>query len=224
VKRLRIVGLLAVGLLVASTAAQADPVTLTLTGAGSNVMANVFIGPYTARDSSGNAFPIICDDFASDSYINETWTANVSTFADLSGTKFDAANPDGYEQAAWLSNKLLDPTVTGATAGAIQFAIWQIFTPTAFNSLSGTDLTNAQRFLWQAQHQTYTAGEFSNYVVLTPTSAAPTCLINGVQTTCPTAPPQEFITRVPEPATLPLIAIGFAALFLVHRRRPAAQA
>lgn len=218
-KRLRIVGLLAIGVLAGSAAAQAAPVTLTLTGAGSNVMGGVYIGPYTATDSSGNSFPIICDDFASDSFINETWTANVSTFDDLSGTKFGATDPNGYNEAAWLSNKLLDPSVTGATAGAIQFAIWQIFTPTAFNSLSGTNLANAQSWLQLAENQTYTAGEFSNFIVLTPTSAAPTCLIGGVRTSCPSSPPQEFITRVPEPATLPLLAIGFAAVFLVRSRK-----
>lgn len=217
-KKLRIVGLLAIGLLAGSAAAQAAPVTLTLTGAGSNVMGGVYIGPYTAKDSSGNSFPIICDDFASDSFINETWTANVSTFDDLSGTKFGATDPNGYNEAAWLSNKLLDPSVTGATAGAIQFAIWQIFTPTAFNSLSGTNLTNAQSWLQQALNQTYTAGEFSNFIIFTPTGAAPSCA-GYSNNQCPSSPPQEFITRVPEPATLPLLAIGFAAVFLVRSRK-----
>ena len=56
--------------------ASAAPVNMTLTGAGSNVLAGVYIGPYTAL-INGQSFNVICDDFLAETYLNESWTANV---------------------------------------------------------------------------------------------------------------------------------------------------
>jgi hypothetical protein len=174
-------------------------------------MGDVYIGPYTAT-SGGNAFSIICDDFVSDSCQDETWEATTSTFNNISTTKWGSGAANGYYEAAWLSDRLWDPST--AAAGAIQDAIWQVFSPIAFNSLTGADLANAQSWLHQAELQTYTAGEFAHYVIYTPTAAAPT----GGGGPCPTSPPQKFLRRVPEPATLPLMAIALGAVVVWGRR------
>src|SRR5262245_24924040 len=100
-----------------SGVAHADPVTKHLTSAGSNALGGVMIGPYYGT-VDGTPEAIICDDFVSDSYIDETWTANVSTIADVaagtSTAKFQSMDNalKKYEKVMWLSTKLLDPTLT----------------------------------------------------------------------------------------------------------------
>jgi len=55
--------------------------TLTLTGAGPNSLAGVYIGPYTVT-IDGVPTQAICDDYETETYFNTPWTANVSTLAD----------------------------------------------------------------------------------------------------------------------------------------------
>lgn len=220
-------------LLVGSTVSPifAAPATLTLTGPGNNgVLANIYVGPYVAT-INGVSTQVICDDFYDATYLNESWTANVSSVSNLSNPKFGGAAQTQYDEVAYLSQQLLNPSVTcpktANCAGDIQFAIWQVFDSTGsgqpFSYLSGNDLSNAQYWLNQAQSQHYTSGEFSNFLVYTPTGAAPTC--NGGP--CASAPPQEFITdpppvRTPEPPELALLGVdlgGVGALVLFFRRR-----
>jgi hypothetical protein len=199
-------------------------VNMTLTGAGNNgVLGNVYVGPYQGT-INGVSTPIICDDFFDDSYLNEAWTARTSTFSNLNNTKFGAADTQQYDEAAWLAQRLVNPTTTCAyamanCAGDIQFAIWQVFDNSGsnqpFSLLGGHDLLNAQSWLTQAQHQTFTQGEFSNVTIYTPVS----CTAN-----CGSWPSQEFmVVSTPEPSELALLGIDLSGvgtlLFLLYRRR-----
>lgn len=224
-------GTAAILALLAPSAFAQVSITLTAPGAG-NVIDNVYTSPYTGTVNGVAGVPIICDDFADDSYINESWTATVSTVADLaSNVKWasDGANEQqDYDEAAWLAEQLLSPAYSNnpTTTGYISYAIWLALDPSDVTSYltstypDPTTLSNAQSWLNQASEQSYSAGEFSNVLVYTPDTNDPvTC--NGVG--CPTAPPQEFLRVVtpeaPTPVLLAVDLLGFMALVGFLRKR-----
>jgi PEP-CTERM motif len=201
---------LAVALSIGSSA-KADTVTVILTGVSGGVQGGVYTSPYYATVGNLKNVPIVCDDYAHEVYMGESWTASISTFADLSQARFwqasggsqaadQAATLQLYDEAAYLFNELyLQPS----QAGDISFALWSIFDPSQVESSAGWD-SNAAWWLASAQTQTYTVGEFSNFEVLTPIS--------------PTSP-QEYLVRTPEPSAALLLGIGLLAMFALSRRK-----
>ena len=191
---------------------KADTVSVTLTGVSGGVQGNVYTSPYYATVGTTANVPIVCDDYAHSVYIGESWTASISTFANLSNARFWQGNQTAtlqlYDEAAYLFNELyLNPSQTGN----ISFALWAIFDPSQVTSSAGwttggnaVNPTSAAGWLANAQSQTYTAGEFSNFEVLTPIS--------------PTSP-QEYLVRTSEPSTVLLLGIGLLAMFALKSRR-----
>jgi hypothetical protein len=86
------------GLGVSTAAAFAAQTSMQLTGPGPNgVLASVYVGPYQAViGGSGVPVPVICDDFADETWVNESWTANVFNSADLN-------NPAILSQTKWAN-------------------------------------------------------------------------------------------------------------------------
>jgi hypothetical protein len=194
---------LAVALFIASTA-KADSVTVTLTGASGGVQGGVYTSPYYATVGTTTNVPIVCDDYAHSVYLGESWTASVSTFANLSNARFwqgtQASTLQLYDEAAYLFNELyLQPS----QRGDISFALWAIFDPSQVKSSAGWT-SNAAWWLASAQSQTYTVGEFSDFQVLTPLS--------------PTSP-QEYLVRTPEPSTVVMLGIGLIAVVILKKRK-----
>src|SRR5277367_1307801 len=70
-------------------------VTFNLTGVGSGAnLAGVYTSPYTGNVNGGSSMSVICDDFADDSYVPETWTAYQSSLSSVvSGS---LGTPDPY--------------------------------------------------------------------------------------------------------------------------------
>jgi len=198
-----------------------------MNGPGPNgVLSSIYIGPYDAS-VGGVATPVICDDFADETYFGESWTANVFNFSDLSvasnlnQTKW--GNLTLYQEAAWLGLQLMNPPATcgGASncAGDIQFAIWQLMDPgdNPISLLTGVDKTNTQTWLNQAA--THSSTQFTLY------SYVPNTAVGCPGGRC--TPPQEFmVVHTPESSEIAMLGADFAALgvvvFLVRRKkRPA---
>ena len=194
--------------------------TMTLTGPGQNgTLGGVYIGPYVATINNVPNVQVICDDFVDGTYLNETWTADVSSFPIPKTVQ--------YQQAAWLTLQLLNPSACGGTncAGDIQYAIWQLFDPTApqgqltpFDYLQSkgltTDLSSAQTFLANSSlSANYSQVDYSRFSLYTPDLSYPvTCSGNP----CPSAPPQKFIVvKTPEPQGLAILGMDLSALGLV---------
>ena len=177
-------------------------VNINLTSAGNNVMDGVYVGPYNAT-VNGQSTQIICDDFVDDSYVGESWTANVTTLSNLNGTKWGGmANATTlYDEAAWLATQMLSPTYSGnaTQVGYLAYALWAVFQPSAVKSWLGANSAAwlaVQGWLNSAAGQQFTPGEFANFFIYTPDLGhSITC--NGGP--CPTTPPQEFFGFISAP-------------------------
>jgi hypothetical protein len=196
----------------------ADTASMTLTGAGSNVLNGVYIGPYTAS-INGTSTPVICDDYADESFIPESWTANVSSLSNLTSTNHPGQSTL-YDEVAYLTLELLGAPKNSLQAAEIQYAIWDVFDPQAFADLKNFNLADynaANAYLTDAQnnYSSLTPAQLAGFVVYTPnTKYAITCGSGP----CASTPPQEFIVYTPEPSTILLFGLGLAGLFLLKRR------
>lgn len=182
----------------------ATTVTVKLTGVNGAVQGGVYVDPYSGTINGAPA-TLVCDDFNHETFLNETWQANVSTFADLSGVRFQQGTPAAtllaYDEAAYLYEQL---GVHPSDVGDISFALWALFTPSA--ELSSGFTKSASNWLSTAQSQTYYAGEFSNFEILTPVNSG-------------SGSPQEFLTTTPEPVAIMLFGTGLIMLALALRKR-----
>jgi len=189
--------------------------SLTMTGAGSNVMGGVYVGPYYAT-VNGVATTVICDDFKDDSVIGHTWNVTTNNFSTL-GSALWGNQTVAYEQAAWLTVQMLalssNPS-NNTQVGYLSFAIWSIFDKAALNGLNASQWAGVNSWLNMIPAN-FTAGQFSNFVVLTPQGCT-----NGPGS----CPGQEFLQIMPEggAAASYLLMAGLAclgAMFFRGRRR-----
>ena len=183
-----------------ASATRAD--TLTLTGFGDTLWEGAPVGPYPGT-LNGTSTSLLCLSY--DRHVSPGVPFEVTINAlNALGVSNALYGPQllGYQQAAWLYDQMLaNPSETGDIHGAI----WRLFTP-------GTPTTQGSDWWYNlattdpatlAMIQGY---DFSRFRIVTPNDRS----INGQQ---------EFLTTVPEPATMLLLGTGLAGVAARARRR-----
>jgi hypothetical protein len=211
-------GVVALALLYFAPCAFANS-NLTMTGAGNNVMGGVYVGPYYATVNGVANTPVICDDFADDSYIGHSWNFTANNFSTL-GSALWGNQTANYEAAAWLTLQMLSLNGNSNNAtqvGYLSYAIWSLFDKNALNGLNSTQLAGVNSWLGKIPSN-LTPGQFANFVILTPQGCT-----NGPGS----CPGQEFLMTVPEggSAAMYLLLAGltcFGAMQFRRRRTSAA--
>jgi hypothetical protein len=189
--------------------------SLTMTGAGNNVMDNVYVGPYYATVNGVQNTPVICDDFADESYIGHTWNYTANNFSTL-GNALWGNQTNNYDAAAWLTLQMLSLNGNPGNAtqvGYLSFAIWSLFDGSnALKGLNSTQLAGVNAWLGKVPLNLL-PGEFANFLLLTPQG----CIAGPGS-----CPGQEFMMLVPEGGSgvMYLLLAGLSCFgALLFRRR-----
>lgn len=189
---------------------------------------NYDLGSTGNKDGSGNLvwpykgnlggpeISFLCDDFTHDVSPGNSFTVNISTISNLTGSRFGSvsAATSLYEEVAFLASYL--PTASVADIGNIQDAIWSIFsTGTPTTNLAGATRTISQ---WRALAvSNYQGKDYSLFRIATDA----TNQAGGKQelvyfTGTVTA---GLSVATPEPAAIVLFGSGLCLLIYRGRRR-----
>jgi hypothetical protein len=197
--------------ILAPAGARAD--TLVLTGAGgpggSNIANGVYLLPYYGSINGGSSVQIVCDDYAHEVTIGESWSFGKSTIADLSNTRWGTADLVQYEKTFWLISQVPSHSNLNDITG-IQFAIWDLFYPSTPSVPGESDWLTAAN---TAAASNFGGMNFSNYVILTPLN--PTT--GRVDQSAGSA--QEYILVTPEPSALFMFGTGILGVLGIARRK-----
>jgi hypothetical protein len=229
--------LLIAALFVCASAAFAQTTSMNLTGTGDNATvydggSGVYVDPYTATVGGVSNVSVICDDWSNNSYVGESWTANVTTLNSLNmgtnaSTPLFGNNPTLYNEVAWLGTQLLANPTNYANQVAVSFALWELTyaynnpqespDPTSF--LAGSAEAGSQNTVntLLSQATTAVAGGYNGngWEILTP-------IAGTVSNPSDEGIPQEFLVYAPESSSMILFGadtLGLLALAFVFRRR-----
>lgn len=237
----------------ASSALAQTVVQFGITGGGSpggtyGVMGGTYTSPYTGSINSGSPVAIICDDFADEVYVPESWTALGTNLAGINSTTtdnlyFDQNNvpqqQQAYEVAAYLAEELLTADAVNpgdqTTVGELSFALWGVFDPTLLTAgnpagLTGTvssgQLGAAITYLTNAENAVNTAisNEGQSTYLSTFSNVdiySATTNKTSAEVENPTRPQEFIVVNMPEPSAPSLILIdllGVAGLVFFARR------
>jgi len=224
--------------------------TLKLTGDVSGpVLGGVYTSPYygTVGGTETNV-PIICDDFSSETFFNESWTVYQTNLSSVpssllrwnsgyswNGSHWVAGGLDqstAYTVAGYLATSIMNAGSGTPLQEDLSYALWGLFDagdaagPFQGGFISNSDLASAQQLLRDAetavQTQNLHPGNYANVTIYSYDSNAgpPT----GCGSTCP-PPPQEFLrvsmAEPSYPAVLVIDLLAVVGLMVFFRRRMA---
>jgi hypothetical protein len=190
----------------------------TVNGANDGVY---YVSPYTGTmnygTSSAQSVTLFCVDINNEVQFGQTWSANITSLAsnNYSNTRYGngsvnpnlgAINPQTlYQEAAWLVTQFAS---NPGDYVSLQYALWDLMTPTAeptgYSDADGITVGN------------WLASATANYSTINPTDFA---VITNVGPLAYSGQVQEFVVRTPEPATVLLLLLGMALMFLLYPMR-----
>ncbi len=201
----------------------------------------VYTSPYFATIGSTTNVPVICDDFADDTYFNESWTAYMT---DLSGVDsssvvkwksgsagFGLTEDQAYTVAAYLGTEILGAVAGSQNQQDLSYALWGLFDPAAFSYLTSsgysgdasTAQTDVQNAITYVANHGLTTANFAGQTGATVTIYSYDTGAMCGSGPCPTAPPQEFIkvsmAEPSYPTVLGLDLLAAIGLMVTFRRR-----
>jgi hypothetical protein len=212
--------------------------TFYLTGAGvpdGNNLGGAYVAPYAGYLSPGIAplgggtLMVICDDYTHDVSLGDHWPVTVTQFStgNLGNTRFGngayISSTQGlvlYQEVFYLINGMnfssTAPSVLEQNAD-LNWAIWSLTYPAATGgttltlptSISPSDATNIANDVMSAENN-YTSENYSDFYIITPTCTP--------SEPCEAGTGQEYITKIPEPASLAIWAAGLSAWFFRRKR------
>lgn len=201
-------------------------------------MGGVYTSPYIATIDTQTGVLVICDDFTTDSYIGQNFTANSTLVSDLTGStastavKFDNSNASqqqtDYATAAYLAQEIIAQDLSGSpsnyTLGILSYALWGVFDPSllslsngqgtlsctlTYGCLTSQQLADAKSALSNAITNAGSTTQYSNVEIYTPS---------------PKSVSQEFlVVKTPEPSTILMLGLGLGAIVFFGRRRKQAR-
>jgi len=225
--------------------------SVTLTGVSGQSYDGIYVSPYYAN-VGGTSTAVVCDDFADESTLGSTWSAQTTSFsnANSTNTNWGLAGKDTslYGAVGYLANQLL--SASGQQQIIDTFALWAVFDPSgveqylAAHPITSGPLTTAQlcsaifgtsscssstplknSLLWMAENSNFTAAQWG-MTVLSADIPGTNKLCTAESGNCPA---QEFIyLSVAEggAAAAYLVLAGFCcwgAIFLSSKRRLATR-
>ena len=246
-----VLSLIACVSLIGFNKANATEVSLELSGVQGSSMAWVYTDPYQLKISNAgqvltqpdqfSSIPTtpyaFCDDYRTDTYLNEVWQGHETNMSQLSGIssplstlKFDTSasaqkQQQDYMATAWLAEQIVainQSTSAGRTqAGEMSFALWSIFDSGRYGAFNGLS--------WQERKA---ANHYDNLAYQSITGLSPNAFLNvNIYTPDPLTASQEFLVvgtssslssssgspspSVPAPKVWILFAIGLAILTIV---------
>jgi hypothetical protein len=177
--------------------------TLNLTALPTQTAGGYYVGAVRGNINGGTTANYYCDDFATHTSVPSSFTVLVSTLSNISGTKFvsqmDALKK--YQQVGWLMYQMeINPLKTGA----IQFAMWSVFTPSSPTFEDSAAWLDASTKIDAASY------DFSQMRIYTPTGSSNQEFVGG----------HVGLAAAPEPAEWLLLIVGLGLItYSVHRNR-----
>ena len=217
-------------------------------GSPSAVIGNVWGGVYTAKVGGtitnnggyigGNTIDIVCVDLLHDVNYGqqyEAWKQTLAATMDRSLLRWGGYSDwySRYKRAAWLTDQFAGKSNGSQDVKAIHTAIWRTFTNAKVDNVPvgpGLNTAYGDQTVWTAAAAWMTAsaaaesqidannsGYWSRFIVLSDQDMVGAG--SGASWNVLSGGAQEFMSTVPEPASMALMATGLMGVGFVGRRR-----